>query len=62
MSGLRPSDVMLRIMMLLPLVAMMRCLPQNFSEATSSASASSLVKRHHLPQANIIEKSLTHLR
>jgi len=28
----------------------------SISEAASSASASSLVKRHHLPKANIIEK------
>lgn len=28
------------------------------SEATSLASAASLVKRHHLPKANIIQKSL----
>ena len=28
------------------------------SEATSLASAASLVKRHHLPKANIIQKDL----
>ena len=45
-------DVMLRIMMLFVLLTMMWCLPDNISEA------SSLVKRHHLPKANIIQKDL----
>ena len=32
MYSLRENDVMLRIMMLLPLVAMKRCLPQNVAQ------------------------------
>ena len=59
MHRLRRYDVMLRIMMLLISLAMMRCLPQNVAKPHIIRKANIFRRsRHHLPKANIIQKSL----
>ena len=46
-------------MMLLPSVAMMRCLPQNVAKPHIIREANIIRRsRHHLPKANIIQKDL----
>ena len=50
-------DVMLRIMMLLVLLAMMRCLPQTPAKRHHFRRNHHWRSQHHLPGANIIQKS-----
>ena len=59
MLSLARYDVMLCIMMLLPLVAMMRCLPLCAVRHTSLPQATSLAKRHHLPDRETSFKKVT---
>ena len=57
------SDVMLRIVMLLSSFAVMRCLPRNVAKPHISFASAFIIRRsrHHLPKANIIEKSTCNL-
>ena len=57
MHRLRRYDVMLRIMMLLVLLAMMRCLPQTPAKRHHFHRKHHWLSQHHLPGANIIQKS-----